>query len=256
MLNAKRQVRTASLPTTDGANRQPKTSPSSASGESRRSSAIPSEVTEIDWCYFPRPRPLRRRCRMRSRRRPGYGWFRRRDARKRILQYGWPRVRQEAAQREIVILSRFALHYCRRPQLGPSGNRRQACPSQVGRENRVAPLGSRHPWRRRCPTRSRRRGAHGRLRRRWRKKKSLQTGFEKSCRSAEDASPVCRAKAIAARLRPPIQAEAKHTQVTRAGQERGRCLYISFGRRNGTRKQEGLSLGTLNFCSVFPRTLG
>ena len=34
------------------------------------------------------PRPLRQRCQTLSPRRAGYGWFRRRDARKRILQYG------------------------------------------------------------------------------------------------------------------------------------------------------------------------
>ena len=129
--------------------------------------------------------PCCRRCRTRGRCRTGYKWFRRREVRERIPQHGWPHVRQEALLRGIAILCRIALHYCR-ARTGPPGERRAGRPrqqsrearplSQVNQENRLAPLGGRHPWRRPCRTRNRRRGAYGRFCRRQACERILQRG--------------------------------------------------------------------------------
>ena len=136
--------------------------------------------------------PWRRRCRTRSRRRAGYERFRRRKVRERIPQHGRPRVRQEPSVRGIAILCRFALHHCR-ARTGLPGDRRQARrprqqsrearrPSQANQENRLAPLGGRHPWRRRCRNRGRRQTGYKRFRRRERAREFRNTGGRASDR--------------------------------------------------------------------------
>ena len=153
------QVRTALLPSTDAATRRPKMSLPAASAESGSSSAKPGKPgngrsTSVA-STLSDSKSASGRLRVVSPKE---------SARENSATRAAAR-RHEPSVRGIAIPCRFALHYCR-PRTGLPGNRRRAWrprqqgrearrPSQANQENRLVPLGGRHPCCRRCRTRGR-----------------------------------------------------------------------------------------------------